>query len=89
MNPTLITKILAGTVGLTCVMVLALTGKLDGPTAATAVQNITGVFLGTAAALGIGQGIVGAMNRKSQVAPVEPTAAKVPMIGATGTTSAP
>ena len=63
MDPTLLTKILAGGLGLTCTMILAMTGKIDGPTAMSAVQTITGVFLGSAAALGIGQAVAGAMNR--------------------------
>ena len=65
MDPTLLTKVLAGTVGLACIMVLALAGKVDGPTAASAVQTITGVFLGSAAVLGGAQAIAGAINRKS------------------------
>lgn len=65
MDSTLVTKAVAGTVGLGCVMTLALAGKIDGPTAASAVETITGVFLGGAAALGIGQGIASALAKKS------------------------
>ena len=63
MNQTLVTKVLAGIVGLVCVMVLALAGKVDGPTAVSAIQTITGVFLGGAAALGIGQHIANAIKK--------------------------
>ena len=72
MDPTLLTKVLAGALGLTCTMVLALTGKIDGPTAMTAVQTITGVFLGSAAVLGGAQAIAGAMGRRSAAAAPEP-----------------
>ena len=61
----MLTKILAGGLGLTCTMVLALTGMIDGPTAMQAVTTITGVFLGSAAVLGVGQAVAGAMNRKT------------------------
>ena len=71
MDPTLLTKILAGGLGLTCTMVLALTGKIDGPTAMQAVTTITGVFLGSAAVLGVGQAVAGAMNRKAPEAKPE------------------
>jgi hypothetical protein len=60
---TLVVKCVAGAIGLTCVMVLALSGKVDGPTAAGVIQNITGVFLGGAAALGIGQGVASAIAK--------------------------
>jgi hypothetical protein len=60
---TLVVKCVAGAIGLTCVMVLALSGKVDGPTAAGVIQNITGVFLGGAAVLGVGQGIASAMQK--------------------------
>lgn len=63
MNPTLITKILAGTVGLACIMVLTLAGKIDGPTSATAIQNIVGVFLGSAAVLGGAQAVANAIKK--------------------------
>jgi hypothetical protein len=63
MDSTLITKVLAGTVGLTCIMVLSLAGKIDGPTAASGIQTITGVFLGSAAALGIGQHIASVLKK--------------------------
>lgn len=82
MDPTLLTKVLAGTVGLACIMVLALAGKVDGPTAASAVQTITGVFLGSAAALGIGQHIASAFRRGPPVSlttpAASPAAAKTP-----------
>ena len=76
MDPTMLTKILAGALGLTCTMVLALTGKIDGPTAMQAVTTITGVFLGSAAVLGVGQAVAGAMNHKSDT--VAATAATKP-----------
>jgi hypothetical protein len=65
MDQTLVTKIAAGSVGLACIMTLAMAGKIDGPTAASAIQTITGVFLGGAAALGIGQGIANALKKAS------------------------
>ena len=37
--------------------------KTNGPTAASAIQTITGVFLGGAAALGIGQHIASALKK--------------------------
>ena len=73
MDTTLITKVLAGAVGLACIMTLALAGKIDGATAASAVQTITGVFLGSAAALGIGQGIASAMRRPAIESPTKPS----------------
>lgn len=45
----MLTKILAGGLGMTYTMILAMTGKIDGPTAMSAVQTITGVFLGSVA----------------------------------------
>ncbi len=63
MNPTLITKILAGGVGLTCIVVLTLAGKIDGPTSANAIQNIVGVFLGSTAVLGGAQAIANAIKK--------------------------
>ena len=65
MDSTLITKIVAGASGLGCIMVLALTGKVDGPTASVAIQTITGIFMGSAAVLGGAQAIAGAINRKN------------------------
>jgi hypothetical protein len=63
MNSTLVTKVLAGTVGLACIMTLSLAGKIDGPTAASAIQTITGVFLGGAAVLGGAQAVANAMKK--------------------------
>jgi|GEM_PF-2262757 len=71
MDQTLLTKVLAGGFGLVCTMILAMTGKIDGPTAMQAVTTITGVFLGSAAVLGVGQAVAGAMNRKAPEAKPE------------------
>ena len=65
MDSTLITKIVAGSMGLGCIMVLSLTGRIDGPTAAVSVQTITGVFLGSAAVLGGAQAIAHAIKKPS------------------------
>jgi len=65
MDSTLITKIAAGSMGLVCIMVLALTGHIDGPTAAVSVQTITGVFLGSTAVLGSARAVASAMKKPS------------------------
>jgi hypothetical protein len=51
MDSATLTKVLAGTAGMVCVMVLALTGKIDGGQASTAITSITSVFLGSTAVL--------------------------------------
>lgn len=67
LDNTMLVKVLAGGVGMVCVMVLALAGKIDGPHALFAVTTITSVFLGSAALLGGSQAIAGAMA--ARVAP--------------------
>lgn len=65
MDATLLAKTLgAGVAGL-CVMVLAITGKIDGPTALAAVQWVSITFLGGAALLGSVQAVATAIASPS------------------------
>lgn len=67
---TLIAKIVAAALGLTCTMILAVTGKIDGPTAMSAVTWMVSTFLVGAAVLGTGQAISKAVT-SSQPASTE------------------
>ncbi len=65
LDNTMLIKVLAGGFGMVCTMVLVLTGKIDGPQALTAVQTITGVFLGSAAVLGGAKAFADAMTTRA------------------------
>lgn len=67
LDNTMLVKVIVGGLGLACTMILAMTGKIDGPQAMSAVQTITGVFLGSAAVLGGAQAIAGALGAPNRM----------------------
>jgi hypothetical protein len=61
-DPATITKSIGGVALLTCTMILALTGKIDGQTAMTSITTLGSVFFGAVALTSVGKAI---MARKS------------------------
>jgi hypothetical protein len=65
MDSTQISKIVFGALGLACVMIFGMTGKIDGPTAMQAVTWIIGTFIAGAALLGGAKAVAGAIGGSS------------------------